>query len=148
MAQQGKGVIAGFWAIRNQLQQFLSEDNSAKAVGFKQFLADKAKMNTIAFLVDITGHLNELNLQLQGRGHTICDLVSSVNAFQEKLRLYQDDLRSGEMLFFPTLKAACSEGDHSDFMNRLLDNFAVRFDGFVLNEALIAGIANPFGQKR
>ena len=33
-------------------------------------------------------------------------------------------------------------------MNRLLDNFAVIFDGFVLNEALIAGIANPFNIRR
>ena len=142
-------VLARFWAIRDELQQFLSEDNSAKAVGFKEFLADEAKMNTIAFLVDITGHLNDVNLQLQGRSHTICDLVSSVNAFQEKLRLYLDDLiLSGEKLFFPTLKAAGSQGDHTNFMNGLIDNFAARFDGFILNEALIAGIANPFNIRR
>ena len=32
-------------------------------------------MDTLAFLVDITGHLNDLNVKLQGRDNSVCDLV-------------------------------------------------------------------------
>ena len=81
-----------FWAIKNELQQFLPKGNSESLL-----LTDEANGNTIAFLVDITEHLNYLNLKLQGQRYTICDLVSTVNAFQEKLKLYWDDL-NGEKL--------------------------------------------------
>ncbi|KAK1894589.1 SCAN domain containing protein 3, partial [Dissostichus eleginoides] len=38
---------------------------------------DDEKMECVAFLVDVTSHLNELNLKLQGRGNTVCDLMSA-----------------------------------------------------------------------
>jgi hypothetical protein len=41
----------------------------------------------LAFLVDITAHLNMLNLQLQGKNKVITNMYDSINSFTIKLRL-------------------------------------------------------------
>jgi hypothetical protein len=40
-----------------------------------------------AFLVDMTQHLNDLNLQLQGRNQLANDIFAHIKAFEVKLRL-------------------------------------------------------------
>lgn len=86
-------VLKRFWAIRNELQEFLSQQKSAKAEQFLEFLRDAGKMETVAFLTDITHHLNDLNLKLQGKNSTVCGLMSEVRAFQRKLELYKSDIQ-------------------------------------------------------
>ena len=41
----------------------------------------------LAFLTDITSHLNDLNVQLQGKDILMPDMVSRITAFEVKLRL-------------------------------------------------------------
>ena len=43
----------------------------------------------MAFLADITSHLNHLNVQLQGRNQMVSDLYASMNAFQYKVALFK-----------------------------------------------------------
>ncbi|KAJ8270478.1 hypothetical protein GJAV_G00115260 [Gymnothorax javanicus] len=50
-------------------------------------------METVAFLTDITSHLNGLNLKLQGKNSTVCALMTEVRAFQRKLELYKSDIQ-------------------------------------------------------
>ncbi|GFW16886.1 general transcription factor II-I repeat domain-containing protein 2 [Trichonephila clavipes] len=52
-------------------------------------LSDKIWLMDLAFVVDITSHLNELNLQLQGKNQTILELIGYVNTFKNKLNLSQ-----------------------------------------------------------
>ncbi|GFX15554.1 general transcription factor II-I repeat domain-containing protein 2 [Trichonephila clavipes] len=48
-------------------------------------LSDKIWFIDLTFVVDITSHLNELNLQLQGKNQTIVELIGYVNTFKNKL---------------------------------------------------------------
>jgi uncharacterized pyridoxamine 5'-phosphate oxidase family protein len=41
----------------------------------------------LAFLVDITTYLNELNVKLQGKGKFLSEMFSDVEAFETKLKL-------------------------------------------------------------
>lgn len=88
-------VLERFWAIRNELQVFLSEQKNAKAKQFMEFLQNPEKMEAVAFLTDITSHLNNLNLKLQGKNNTVCELISAVRAFQKKLEVFKIDLQVG-----------------------------------------------------
>ncbi|MGH0138695.1 UNVERIFIED_CONTAM: hypothetical protein FKN15_072499 [Acipenser sinensis] len=63
-------VLERFWTIR-EIKSFLSKQKSEKATQFTEFLEDVEKMQTAAFLVDITSHLNELNVKLQGQNNTV-----------------------------------------------------------------------------
>ena len=62
---------------------------------FLDFLHNPEKMEAVAFLTDMTSHMNDLNLKLQGNGNTVCQLISAVRAFQRKLELYKGDLQVG-----------------------------------------------------
>ncbi|XP_061882828.1 general transcription factor II-I repeat domain-containing protein 2-like isoform X2 [Entelurus aequoreus] len=140
-------VLERFWAIREELQVFLSQQNSAKAKQFLEFLQNAGKMEAVAFLADITSHLNDLNLKLQGKKNTVCELMSEARAFQRKLELFKSDIQE-ELLHFPKLlELTKGEGDHQchlEFLEKLIANFKTRFDGFILGKQVLLFIENPF----
>ena len=70
-----------FWAVEKELHTFLKGQNSVKAKLFLDFLGDDVKMETMAFLVDIMLHLNDLNVKLQGKNHSVFNLISTARAF-------------------------------------------------------------------
>jgi len=62
----------------------------------------KKKMDIVAFQSDVTYHLNDLNMKLQCKNNTVCNLTSAVCAFQKKLELFKCDLQQ-DLLHFPKL---------------------------------------------
>ncbi|KAJ8012488.1 hypothetical protein DPEC_G00043330 [Dallia pectoralis] len=96
-------VLAHFWKIRNEIKDFLAQQKSHKAEVFLHFLEEESNMDTLAFLVDITGHLNDLNLKLQGKDNSVCDLVAAVQSFQRKLDILKMDLEQ-DCTHFPSMK--------------------------------------------
>ena len=58
----------------------------------------------LAFLVDLTSHLNELNLQLQGKNQLIHEMWKHILAFETKLQLWEYQLDKENYVHFPTLK--------------------------------------------
>ena len=57
---------------------FLEQQKNHKARQIAQFLEDERKKDFMAFLVHIASHLNDLNLKLQGKINSVCDLVAAV----------------------------------------------------------------------
>lgn len=124
---------------------FLAQLKNPKTRWFSQFFEDKRKMNIMAFLVDITSHLNDLNLKLQGKNNSVCDLVAAVQSFQRKLDIFKEDLKE-DCTHFPSLKKI-SERDassHVEFIQKLIGNFRERFVNFSLGDQLLLFIQNPF----
>ncbi|XP_043680562.1 general transcription factor II-I repeat domain-containing protein 2-like [Vespula pensylvanica] len=83
-----------------KFQAFLQDENLClyNDENFKEikFLSE------LAFLVDITCHLNHLNSQLQEQNHTISDLTGYINVFQNKLKLFIIELEINELYHFPS----------------------------------------------
>ncbi|KAK0132498.1 SCAN domain-containing protein 3 [Merluccius polli] len=143
-----KGNALGrFWSIRKETADFLQQLKSPKATQFANFLQDKHKMDVVAFLVDITGHLNELNLRLQGQKNSVCDLMKTVRSFQVKLDIFKEDLQ-GECVHFPQMREQIQDerdiSPYVGFMHKLIGNFCERFDNFKLGDQLLLLIENPF----
>lgn len=78
-------VLERFWVIRKDLEMFLSQKKNVKARHYLDFLRNDDSIELVAFLADITSHLNELNLRLQGQGNTVCDLMAAVRSFERRL---------------------------------------------------------------
>ena len=57
----------------------------------------------LAFLVDMLCHLSRLNLNLQGKLKLLTDLVQSVSAFVDKLKLSKEHIERGDLTHFSTL---------------------------------------------
>ena len=139
-------VLERFWSIHKEISAFLVQLKSQKATQFLLFLQDESKMDIVTFLVDITSHLNELNLKLQGKKNSVCDLMTAVRSFQRKLEGFKEDLQ-GDCEHFPNVQEQIQgERDfspHVDFMDRLIGNVKRRFDSFSLGQQLLL-IQNPF----
>ncbi|GFV88735.1 general transcription factor II-I repeat domain-containing protein 2 [Trichonephila clavipes] len=66
-----------FRDLPQEVKYFLeSKDETYIELSAKIWLMD------LAFVVDITSHLNELNLQLQRKNQTIVELIGYVNTFK------------------------------------------------------------------
>ena len=66
------------------------------------------------YLVDMTEHLNQLNVKMQGIGNTVLSLQKAVFAFENKLELFIRDIETGSFLHFERLrefKDACLASD-------------------------------------
>ena len=140
------------WDVRESISAFLAaSEQTPQVVGFTEFLSNEEEMESVAFLVDIFKHLNNLNKQLQGRNKIIADLRTQVKAFDAKLLLFRQDLSNGSLLQFPTLKQYREDNecqtaldDHIKFIDNLIIDFDGRFENFNNCDALLKLIKTPY----
>ena len=87
-------------------------------------------LSDLAFLVDITGHLNNLNLKLQGPNQLITSLLSYIKSFESMLHLLITQLKNNCFTHFPTLieHIPKSTKEYSDECESLLKIFQSRFE--------------------
>lgn len=106
----------------------------------------------LAFLTDITSHMNTVNLQLQGRDKLPSKMLNTIRAFQNKITaLYIPDR---QFTHFPKLRAVI-EDDPSlqqhfsyrgfvDVLEELRGEFESRFSDVNEHEEIFNFIENPF----
>ena len=90
-----------FRELLPEIKKFLKEVKDTEYVQLEneQWLLD------LAFLTDLTALQNELNLELQGKGKNIVDMISSVNAFKRKLQLLSTKLHHHDLHYFKHLSS-------------------------------------------
>ena len=86
-----------------EIKEFLKH-STTHAVAYSQ-LEDGQWLTDLAFLTDVTNKINDLNLELQGKGKHIANMISSVNAFKTKLRLLLSRLQRCDLRSFPHMEA-------------------------------------------
>lgn len=77
-------------------------------------LADTEWLLKFYYFVDLTAHLNQLNVKIQGIGNTVLSLQQAVFAFENKLQLFIVHIETGRLLHFERLrefKDACTASD-------------------------------------
>ena len=71
-------------------------------------------LQDLAFMVDITEHLNILNEMLQGRKKVVTEYYDSIRAFKLKMTLWETQLSSGAAAHFLHLKNVQMTGVTAD----------------------------------
>ena len=128
-------------ALHEEIATFL-ESKFLDASHFR----DPEWLQSLAFLVDITSHLNNLNLQLQGKRKLIHELYGNIVAFERKLQLLENQLRCGNYVHFPSLQNRKPQ-DPSIFVTMvhgLREEFSSRFEDFRLHASDFKLFATPF----
>lgn len=115
-------------------------------------LRDEKWKCELAFLADITAHLNVLNLQLQGRDRMITDMYDAVKAFQVKLLLWETQMHQCNLPHFPRCQVMMNQVGAATFPNAhfadklrsLRTEFARRFGDFEAQKNNFELLRNPF----
>ena len=141
-------VLTHFFGLRKEILSFFEElmesTNTFQAqLRSIEFLCD------LAFLTDMTNHLNVLNLNLQGKGQSISHLVGHVEGFLSKLVLFTNCLQNNNLAHFPScsvIKGEYSIADFTQFVSNitsLSEEFQNRFQDFEKLKSLLALFNNP-----
>jgi hypothetical protein len=75
-------VMQRFFYLLKEIKLFT--ENKNKRI---EELDDEGWISDLAFFMDVTGHLNTLNKELQGKDKLITEMFDSIKAFKVKLRL-------------------------------------------------------------
>ncbi|XP_076137839.1 zinc finger BED domain-containing protein 5-like [Alosa pseudoharengus] len=137
-------------ALLEQVKTFLRMSKMRASDDHLAFLEDEMSISNIAFLTDIFGQLNQLNLQLQGRGKTIVDLIEKMDSFTRKLELFHSDLSSGRLLHFVTLKSQGGgrvTGIMTEFIDKLRANFQSRFRDYCVPREIVGFVRDPLSTR-
>ncbi|UYV63708.1 hypothetical protein LAZ67_2005380 [Cordylochernes scorpioides] len=90
-------VLKQFWDLKEEICQFLITKNQDITL-----FSDQVWLQDFSFMVDITKHLSDLNLKLQGKDQIITNMCDQVNAFKCKLVLWEKQLKNEDLMHFPT----------------------------------------------
>ena len=91
-----------YWSsCHKELKRFYFRRRKAKTHKMK----DESWQQDLAFAVDITAHISDLNLKLQGKGKLITELYDDIKCFINKLGLWRAQLAHDNLFHF----VACKE---------------------------------------
>ncbi|XP_012554783.2 general transcription factor II-I repeat domain-containing protein 2 [Hydra vulgaris] len=140
-----------------QFKQLL-EDCGSEAEDFLKikdkdtsFLENNDWLNDLAFLVDITQMLMELNIKLQGKDQLISKLYENVETFVLKLKLLKQQLSQKSLIHFKTLSERNTNTvDYEKYCNlilKVIDEFDTRFCDFKEEKNELDLFSHPFSIK-
>jgi hypothetical protein len=139
-------LIKRFLELRHEIEIFLTEKQK-----FHEKLSDREWLWDLAFLADITHHVNDLNTRLQGKGRLLCDMFSDAKSFQLKLKLFAKQLNEENLYHFPCCKSISQEGNNkipskrfSEWLEMLRKGFQARLQDFEEYSKDIRLFQNPF----
>lgn len=142
-------LLQRFYSLRSEIDKFLKEKGRPL-----HELSDPLWLADLAFLVDLTHHLNTLNKNLQGKEQLVSHLYAHMKAFCVKLRLFETQLRSFNAAHFPALseiKSAFPKADlsakkekYASVITSLVTEFNQRFQDFSVIEKQIKLFSTPF----
>ena len=109
-------------------------------------IADPRWLRELAFLSDITEHLNILNVKLQGKENLISDMFAILKVFLSKLDLFKDQIAKVNFTHFSNCKTLASDNEtglgfdlekYTEALETLQSGFANRFCDFQKHKAVV-----------
>lgn len=142
-------VLKRFFELRREIEEFM--DHKGRPV---HELQSKEWVHDLAFMVDITQHLNTLNTKLQGRDKVVTQYEDDIRAFKMKVSLWEAQLSRGDLEHFPCLTAVRSNAPYCTGAENykaniadLLQEFERRFQVFHELKNTFAVFRSPFTVK-
>jgi hypothetical protein len=133
-------MLKQFHDSRQDIADFMDiKGNTINQVKDDEWVCD------LAFLLDVTGYLNELNLKLQKQGQLVHELHGHVKAFCNKLRLLESQIRGKIFYHFPTLATHKNipYNCYGDEPKALIEQFHTRFADFQNKDSIFTIFARP-----
>ncbi|XP_018562834.1 general transcription factor II-I repeat domain-containing protein 2A-like [Anoplophora glabripennis] len=149
-----KKCMKRFFAIRKEIPAFLNVYVSSDTTELEEKFKDPEFLRQLAFITDLTNHLNSLNLILQGRNQTVLDLIGKINGFRNKLNVFKHDLEKNNLTHFPSCLQLAEEFNSeeniefsccSSQIQQVIDEFNTRFKKIESLKSSVLLYNNPLG---
>ena len=123
-------ILKRFYDLRNEIKSFMESKTK-----FVPELDDENWLTDLAFLVDLTAHLNELNMRLQGENQLINTMFQTITTFEMKLKLWQSQIKANNFMHFDTLAkhVPVNNKKYAALLFDLIQEFENRFQDFRKN---------------
>ncbi|XP_026475737.1 general transcription factor II-I repeat domain-containing protein 2-like, partial [Ctenocephalides felis] len=136
-------VLNKFVSCLEPIKVFLNE----KEQHFPE-LNDEEWLGKLMFLTDVTNHLNELNLKLQGKRQTVLELFEYWTAFASKLNIFLRDINTSTYKYFPNVRALANESTVNNnelktYVEALKDEFCKRCKDFEAYVPIFSFLIQP-----
>lgn len=141
--------LQNFFDLRHEIVLFLEYE----VANCELLLADIKNprfMASLAFLADITKHLNSLEIDQKSEMNNIFSLIASVDGFKTKLNLLISYLSQRKLdMNFSNLQLIVGDDDQADYriymeyIEDLQNEFQKRFNGFEVIRSLMPLYFNP-----
>jgi hypothetical protein len=92
-------VLKLLFDLLNEIKLFMEKKGR-----YIEELNDEGWITDLTLPVDVTGHLNNLNKELQDKDKLSTDMYNNIKAFRFKLRLWESRLKPHNLVHFPHLK--------------------------------------------
>ena len=120
-------MLSRVWDLRKEIATFIAD----KKLPYSETFEDPVWLSKLAMLTDVSQHLNELNLRLQGKDLLITEMASNIAAFEVKLRLWEAHLKKKNACHFIRLKECAANNVNwkmcASVITTLREEFAERF---------------------
>ncbi|CAH1965859.1 unnamed protein product [Acanthoscelides obtectus] len=126
-----------FFALRKEIPIFLKNEVKSDTTELENQMADAQFLADLAFLTDMTSHLNELNLKLQGKQQNIANLFGHINGCKEHFEEMKD---FEEVSYLPHIKYIDTIAE--EFKNRFSDFKKIGSDISVFTQILTISVVN------
>ena len=111
-------------------------------------MEDESWLCDLAFLVDITTRMNELNARLQRKAQYTSEMYRHKKGFMNKLRLWHAHIQGENLSHFPTLKEMGMRPEKkiefADQVEKLFNEFSARCKDFISHEHFFKIFSSPF----
>jgi hypothetical protein len=91
-------MLKRFFDLRGEVKLFMEQKGKSMTE-----LDDESFLNDLAFLVDVTEHLDQLNTKLQGENQIVSHMYDHVRAFSRKLVMFRSQLEKFDFTHFPSM---------------------------------------------
>lgn len=138
--------------LRREIVLFLENDSSAESQELLITFRDPNFILDLAFLVDISEQINQLNLTLQGRDKQIFDLVLAIEKFHHKLSLLINNFKENDLTVLRRTRFIVEKysnharlQEYQPILDILQTNFHNRFHDFYKIKHIIEIHNDPTG---
>ena len=104
------------------------------------------ELDDLAFLADVTEHLDQLNTILQGANHTVSHMYDHVRVFDRKLVMFCSQLEKFAFTHFPSMSilSPASTEAYVSAITDLCEEFTRRFQDLSTHSSKVDVYAKPF----
>ena len=111
-------------------------------------IEDESWLCDLAFSVDITTRMNELNTRLQQKAKYASEMYGHIKGFMNKLRLWHEYIQNANLSHFSILKEmgmlSEKKTEFANQLEKLFNEFSARFKDFKSHDHLFEIFFSPF----